>query len=760
MAIKHSQPQSKSALSDLHFVTESDTSDTSLLSSTHAPGVPPLHDYDYKRNPDGREEQEQRFSCPYHEPEEVESNYRDSEGDYISCDEDCEIKGDDDGDVENFPSDLRTDQQHRQPPIRANSSKVEGVVSPQCPSVFLTTEGSFSAPSYTSSSTVPFTSTSSTGMLSPNQVTCQRIPSQLQDYTVAFCISNEDCSRGFIQIVRRNGAVDPSLRSKVSEDPGHDRHFRRDVGPDDFYFVIEGAQKLALGAHLVPSNLLVKVDGNSTSSSPDSQDLIYRADFRMTLPGPVQLSGWLRYEKFRAVRENHPGVWPQWTHSVLINPKSAVDLANIEFNICPNCELDSFLGQVKTYREEHFEQCDRMAPVRGSYWREDLALRVYSKLDTINTGPGAGSFFEGKDEKLAKSLNKDDEEDMRTPKLTRGWRFVPSGCTMTKTSSLPNASSQDPYVPTCDSVESPGAAMRASLSQHNNETIAENKYPRRRILFTGDSQVRTTYNAILSHYRPLDPAHQQFGSHDEFLPGSETLNLNHTITMSPTSASVIRRKETDTEIELIYKADQFLDFLVTSTDKQLDVYDTIYLNLGQWPASGPVAGGQWATATLLERWEAVIKRLNRWKLSREEQIKTRSPHPGGAKRNPTAGTGGSSIVIWAGMNAFPMRTDPSIQVKGDWRTNARLGYWDDWIETISQEAGGWFRRMNAWQLTFPMLDQVVDKAHFQQTDAIDALKIEALYKLDLCSRMRPDTPYSSPLADTITSTTITTTTTT
>ncbi|KAG0010016.1 hypothetical protein BGZ80_001858 [Entomortierella chlamydospora] len=753
MAIKHSQPQSMGALT--HFVTESDTS---LLSSTHAPGVLPLHDYDYKGNFDGCEEQEQRFPCPYHESEDVELNYGDNEEDYISCDEDCEIEGED-GDVEDLPSDLRTDQQRRQPPTRANSSKVEGVVSPQCPSVFLTTEGSFSAPSYTSSSTVPFTSTSSMDILSPNQVTCQRIPSQLQDYSLAFCISNEDCSRGFIQIVRRNGAVDPSLRFKVSEDPGHDRHFRQVAGPDDFYFVIEGAQKLALGAHLVPSDLLVKVDGNSTSSSTDSQDLIYRADFRMTLPGPVQLSGWLRYEKFRAVRENRPGVWPQWTHSVLINPKTTVDLANIEFNICSNCELDSFLDQVKTYREEHFEQCDRMAPVRGSYWKEDLALRVYSKLDTINTEPGAGFFLEDKDEKLVKSLNKDDENYTRAPKLTRGWRFVPSGCTMTKTSSLPNASSQDPYIPTCDSVESPGAAMRAPLSQRSNEAIAENKYPRRRILFTGDSQVRTTYNAILSHYRPLDPVHQQFGFHDEFLPGSETLNLNHTITMKPTSASVIRRKETDTEIELIYKADQFLDFLVTSTDKELDVYDTIYLNLGQWPASGPVAGGQWATATLLERWEAVIKRLNRWKLSREEQIKTRSPRPGGAKGSPTAGTGDSSIVIWAGMNAFPMRTDPSIQVKGDWRTNARLGYWDDWIETISQEAGGWFRRMNAWQLTFPMLDQVVDRAHFQQTDAIDALKIEALYKLDLCSRMRPDTPYSSPLADTITSTTITTTTT-
>jgi len=42
-----------------------------------------------------------------------------------------------------------------------------------------------------------------------------------------------------------------------------------------------------------------------------------------------------------------------------------------------------------------------------------------------------------------------------------------------------------------------------------------------------------------------------------------------------------------------------------------------------------------------------------------------------------------------------------------------------------------------------MLDEVVDRAHYQETDAIDALKLEALYKLDLCSKMAEDQPYST-----------------
>ncbi|KAG0006936.1 hypothetical protein BGZ65_001544 [Modicella reniformis] len=558
----------------------------------------------------------------------------------------------------------------------------------------------------------------------------------------------------------------------VSKDAGHDQYFRHVAGPDDFYFLMEGAQRLALGAHLVSNDLLVDLDETpsrtlmtmdpqvSSGFRDTSRKLVYRADFRMALPGPVQLSGWLTYEKFRAVRENRPGVWPQWSHSLLIDPGTKVDPSDeatgvaTKFTICSACEMDTFLEQSKEYREAHFEQCDRMAPARGSYWREDLALRLYSELDTVNRAPGAGANVRDGAETMD---NKHEEVNMQKnhAKLTRGWRFVPNGCTMTRTSSVPNASSQDPYMSTCDSIASPGAMMRSSRFQKNNDTnsnsrpdIEDNSYPRRRILFMGDSQVRTTYNAILNHYRPVDPEHQRFSTHDEFVPGLETLDEANVITATPTAATVIPRSESDTEIELIYKADQFLDFLVNSKNEDLDRYDTIYLNLGQWPASGPVAGGQWSTAKLLERWEAVIERLDRWKRSREEQLWSRSLYSDEiAAKNPTFGSGESSRVIWAGMNAFPMRTDQSIRVKGDWRTNARLGHWDDWIETISQDAGGWFRRMNAWHLTFPMLDQVVDKAHFQETDAIDALKIEALYKLDLCSRMTPDIPYSSMTTD-------------
>lgn len=581
---------------------------------------------------------------------------------------------------------------------------VEGVVSPQCPRLFLTTETSSDPPSYTSplssTSNFPSSSPTSAALLSPGDVACRPIPSKLSEYSLAFCISKRDCSQGFIQVVHDVPASDPMLRTKVSRNANHDQFFRHVAGPDDFYFQLEGTQKLALGAHLVSSNLLVDLNNTSdVTTSSTSLKLVYRADFRMVLPGPVQLSGWLTYRRFRAVRENKPGVWPEWTHALLIDPETKFDASDLatgaatKFTICPACEMDTFLDQLKEYREDHFEQCDRMAPVRGSYWREDLALRIYSELDTINRAPGDGAQFQ------FPSSTRTKDSEQKAPKLTRGWRFVPNGCTMTKTSSVPNAASRDPHVSACDSIASPAAMMRSPRFQNHNDTDAEsNTYPRRRILFTGDSQVRTTYNAILAHYRPIDPDHQRFPHHDEYLPVLE----NNKTTRPRRTGTVIPHSATDTEIELIYKADQFLDTLVNSEDDELDRYDTIFLNLGQWPASGPVAGGQWPTAKLLERWEAVIERLNRWKRSREERMRARSLYSDeiAAKKNPTVGSGESSTVIWAGMNAFPMRTDPTIKVKGDWRTNARLGYWDDWIETISQESGGWFRRMNAWQLTF------------------------------------------------------------
>ncbi|KAF9178061.1 hypothetical protein BGZ51_007378 [Haplosporangium sp. Z 767] len=639
--------------------------------------------------------------------------------------------------------------QQRQPPAKI----IENVIPAHCPNHFLSTKASFDPPSFTSSST---TSTEPSSALKPDEVSCRTIPSQLQNFALALCISREDCSHGFIQIVHDVTAINPLPGLRVSNSASHDHHFKKVAGPDDFYFLLQGSQKLAVSAHLVSNDLLVNLDSPSTPVSNNSAHfLVYRADFRMTLPGPVQVSGWLTYERYRAVRENRPGIWPQWTHLSLTVPESKAS-----FDICPSCEMEPFLKQLQEYREKNFEQCDRMAPVRGAYWKEDLALKVYSELDTINRAPGAGAFYTGKEggnEEGAKNST------AAAPRLTRGWRFVPNGCTMTKTTKVPNASSQDPYMPTCDSISSPGAALRSQKSNETNSE-SESEYPRRRILFTGDSQVRATYNAILNHYRPIDPKHQRFGEHDEFIPGLDSLDLNNTETSHPTSATKIPRSESDTEIELVYKADQFLDYLIEAPDEYLDQFDTIYLNLGQWPASGPVAGGQWSTAKLLKRWETVVQRLNRWKKSREVKLISRAEtdslntsYETAVRMNPTLGSGESSRVIWAGMHAFPMRTDAPIRVKGDWRTNARLGYWDDWIETISQQDNGWFRRLNAWQLTFPMLDQVVDKAHFQETDAIDALKFEALYKLDLCSRMSPDTPYPSN-SDTSATTTTTTST--
>ncbi|CAO3573017.1 unnamed protein product [Mortierella alpina] len=751
--------------------------------TTTIPGAtepPLLHDYEYESNPqqDKPQEQSGEHPHPYNEAEDDDEENDDEEWRFS----DDGLGEDEDEEGENGDTQVNSSHNRARPPTRAPPKIIEGVIPSHCPRLFLSTETSFDPPSYASSSTTPPFSAHST-TLKPTEVSCQPIPSQLQEYTLALCISTADCSRGFIQIVHDMTEANPMPRFRVSRNATHDQYFRETAGPDDFYFVLEGAQKLALSAHLVEGDLLVDM-GHSNTSSSYVHRLVYRADFRVALPGPVQVSGWLTYERYRAVRENRSGIWPQWTHLMLIDPKTVIDSTakfsmsttpNVTgtlatgFTICPSCHLDPFLEQLKVYRESNFEQCDRMAPARGSYWKEELALKVFSDLDTINRAPGAGSFYKGAAD-AGNKMSKDgvqgqEQNEVSKTRLTRGWRFVPNGCTMTKTSSKPNASSQDPFVPGCDSIASPAAMMRAPKSgssapgdaedSNGQQTETSPEYPRRRILFTGDSQVRATYNAILNHYRPNDPKHQRFSSHDEFLPGLTDLYNDGTVTPTPTGATTITKSDSDTSIELVYRADQFLDFLVTSTDQELDQYDTIYINLGQWPASGPVAGGQWSTAKLLERWENAVERLNRWRQSREERALARSLYSEevASKKDPTLGSGASSRVIWAGMNAFPMRTDPTIRVKGDWRTNARLGYWDDWIENIAQEDGGWFRRMNAWQLTFPMLDQVVDKAHFQETDAIDALKIEALYKLDLCSRMSADTPYASePSTATITTT--------
>ncbi|GJJ70713.1 hypothetical protein EMPS_03063 [Entomortierella parvispora] len=757
-------------INTVHVQLTSPSLNSSSSPSTdgHVPTPHPLHNYEYKDHPEKTNGAPESHS-PYAEPEYDEgfpeedftndtSNTEEDGDDEDTVWDSTESEGEEESEEDGSqgPSWIHdtTPKPHVRPsPVRPGSKefKAQDVIPAHCPAAFLSTESSFDPPSYASSSSTPvasstFASSASEQALRPDQVYCRPILSHLQDYTLALCISYDDCSQGFIQIIHRNiSTLEPFLRFKVSKNSIHDQYFRQVAGPDDFYFLIEGAQKLALSAQLVPKDLMVTLPDTPSTTTAEASLLVYRANFRMTLPGPVKISGWLTYERFRATMENRPGTWPQWTHELLVDPSSNTEAA--PFTVCPKCDLSLFLDRLRSIRESEFESCDRMAPTRGSYWQEHLALRVFSNLDIINQAPGAGVNLDHAieyDYGNPTQVNKGSHvvsSDGQEPKLTRGWRFVPSGCTMTPTGHLPNAPSQDPYSTTCDSMTSPPSEMRG-------QSASSAQAPRRRILFAGDSQVRTTYNAILNHYRPVDPQHQKFNKHDEFLPGLDSLDWSHKITsQEPTSATKIPRSKADTEIELVYRADQFLDDLIASSDEDLDQYDTIFLNLGQWPASGPVAGGQWNTAQLTDRWEEVVARLNRWKESRKERALRISDLNSLSKvrigKSRMTGDG-SSVVVWAGMNAFPMRTDSSIKVKGDWRTNARLGYWDDWIETISQREGGWFRRLNAWQLTFPMLDQIVDKAHFQETDAIDALKIEALYKLDLCSRVVSDPIYSSP----------------
>ncbi|KAG0225057.1 hypothetical protein BGW42_004688 [Actinomortierella wolfii] len=569
-----------------------------------------------------------------------------------------------------------------------------------CPALFFRTKPS--PISFASSST------SWPTIMDASQVNCESIPSLLKDFSLAFCISKADCSRGFIQVVRQipSGVVS---EHKVSKNPEHNRYFNEVAGPDDFYFLVEGSQRLALSAKRYHGGAInvsttasqeqktkknaARQDSSQNQQTTETSSLVYRADFRMTLPGPLRLSAWHTYENFRAVRENQPGVWPQWSHTPLVPERTEIG------TICPSCELDSFVETISKYRQTHFEPCDRMAPVRGAYWREDLAAKVYrANQDSYNTGPGAGAELEPQEDE--ENDNSDDAKPKKYRHLTKGWRFVPQGCTMTKTEKQTVApSSQQPLTPSCDSIET---RTGGSIDREAEKSKGHVLQPVRNILFTGDSQVRTTYNMILGYYRPFELERMKFSTHTEYI--SITGSYKHVV-------------------RLEYKADQFLLELINYTDEVLDKYDTIYLNIGQWPASGPFAGGQWSTEQLMNRWQRAIDRLTRWRDSRSAK-----------------GLGGSR-VIWAGQNAFPMRTDHQIRTKVDWRTNARLGYWDDLMEHMAQQAGGWFRRLNAWALTFPILDEIVDRAHFQETDAIDAIRLEALYKLDLCSSVVQDKPY-------------------
>ncbi|KAJ3073325.1 hypothetical protein HDU98_001807 [Podochytrium sp. JEL0797] len=160
----------------------------------------------------------------------------------------------------------------------------------------------------------------------------------------------------------------------------------------------------------------------------------------------------------------------------------------------------------------------------------------------------------------------------------------------------------------------------------------------------------------------------------------------------------------------------FDNFLQASqTEQTLLKYDSLVLNVGHWPASGPWAGGHFTLERYTDLLESAASFLDTIQLRRK--IHGRQP----------------LRVIWMGVYAFHINPDPTnMQAEGlDWRTNYRLKVWDVYAERVWRRREG-VARLNGFEQTLAWTQESPDWAHYYATPAVEAVVDEVLHKLNVC----------------------------
>ncbi|KAK9722500.1 hypothetical protein K7432_002604 [Basidiobolus ranarum] len=207
----------------------------------------------------------------------------------------------------------------------------------------------------------------------------------------------------------------------------------------------------------------------------------------------------------------------------------------------------------------------------------------------------------------------------------------------------------------------------------------------RSILFTGDSQIRVTFDSL---WRRLEGQAERVDALNRFLDRTKVVG----------------------NVTLYHHKDVFLEDIVSRTAKELLQYDVIVFNFAQWPASGPKNGGHWTTEKYLSTLTNVTNFL----------IDIQNSRP---KEKPLR-------LIWHGIHAFSS-VNPYSKSRVDWRTNSRLKNWDVFSEALMKAQK--ISAINSFHITYPMIDTSPDKAHYFGTDAEEAIVDETLHKLDLCN---------------------------
>ncbi|KAG0041293.1 hypothetical protein BGZ83_002039 [Gryganskiella cystojenkinii] len=236
----------------------------------------------------------------------------------------------------------------------------------------------------------------------------------------------------------------------------------------------------------------------------------------------------------------------------------------------------------------------------------------------------------------------------------------------------------------------------------------------RKIYFAGDSHVRQLLTGLSNRF------HGDSGEIADF-KGWTT----HTEQLS----GIFIRQDFDQWFEGMHAKTRYMvdpNYVPFSYDPEImaliEQFDTVVVEFGSWPASGFGVGPMWDTVKYMDFLREILWNLGQMKKDRRAYFKK-------------TGFGFDDLtILW--MGSIPW---PDIRTSADMRTNIRIQYWDDLInseiDAINEkykDMGGAIDNLDAYSKFLPHRRGSPDGAHHMGKQPVDAIVQVLAHKFDLC----------------------------
>ncbi|KAF9438599.1 hypothetical protein BGZ76_006651 [Entomortierella beljakovae] len=548
-------------------------------------------------------------------------------------------------------------------------------------------------------------------MLEPKE--CTPIQSEHPDFSADICFSPYTCNEGLVRVRRKDREIckQSNLRYPISNNATHDSFHRQFSGPDSFYVVFSGAEKL---------------------SPPDwytSNPCLYVFPFHISNPGRFSLDITHLYDNYSAVVEQ-TNEWPD------LKQKNVV--SNLPIEVCRGCQ-----SQVAQPR---FPELDSEVPPSQEQ-STSMGLARESKLPLCSRKYAIqGAWL---------PAHPIDRNSWRKAQYT----WTPLGCTLGKplerkcllrkkdslkvllqvasaTSKLEETLGSTTFTYIYDPLSS-GAVKKTDVVVANMGQMATGTSKLDRLMSTSEfhDRIQHLVSTIQQHVRDVEDLDDEADFVDsEYYERRTSGNTNKYNSDEDSAEFEDEMEKVAQRYDNQYKPNRSEDMSNNGDRKENSKphhqnHDPKIVQDLVSEKSQPVAqkstkntnaktkGNKGAASVVPSRPNKPQDKKRR--LSRRSITHSSIPDPESDVR-----------LIWAGMVAHPEILPTDSFLRNDWRTIYRLRYWNQITEDVMLLNGTPF--MDFFTMTLSMLDTSLDRSHYIGNDAAEAMLEELAFKLGLC----------------------------